>query len=38
MFNSYSETIAAGIAMAMVLIAANWIWEQLFIQLAQNLS
>lgn len=37
MFNSYGESIAAALAMFMVLISANWLWEQLFTRLTQNL-
>ena len=37
MFNTYNETLAAGLAMVMVFVAANWLWEQVFIQLAQHL-
>lgn len=36
MFNSYSETLAAGVAMLMVVVAAHWLWEQLLTQLAQH--
>jgi hypothetical protein len=37
MFNSYNETIGAGIAMVMVLVAAHWVWDHVFAQLAQHL-
>lgn len=36
MFNSYSEMIAAGVAMVMVLVSANWLWHELLAQLVQH--
>ncbi len=38
MFNSYGETLAAGIALVMVFVGASWVWNQIFIQLGQNVA